>query len=1126
MRSFCPSASLAKSLMMLFLAVMLICVHTAALAAETQPEMAMPVVEETVIPSHAKADNDALIEEYVSSLFYPRFVSKDLNLGGRLEGNEAVLYRLMKASAEKIAAGESASTQLSYPIADVLETATFTPEDLGVAELLDASGQPTSEVVSKLQAYIAVDQQTLLDALVYDLPYDLYWFDKEEGMAGSTSYGFSWYSDGSAITINGSFNFSLAVAGAYQDGELYRFNTALASNAKTAASNAKALVTANAGNNDLTKLKNYKNAICNYVSYNQTAVDNKAAYGNPWQLVWVFDNDPETNVVCEGYSKAFEYLCNQTDFAGDIKVYCVTGDMQTNAAPGPHMWNMVAMDDGANYLVDVTNCDTDTWGYPDQLFMAYSTVGTASVSYRISTTEGYVTYSYDTSTRSSYTADELLLAGSAYTGSTKNVAVNAVNFPDSAFRAYISEHVDTNADGKLSPAEISAVTSMSLGNLNISSLTGVEHFTGLTSLEALNNSLTEIDLTELTSLNFLYLSGNNITEIDLTGLPLLDSLWLDGNPITEIDVTKNTMLYNLKLDYTDITEIDVTNNTALRTLDIQGTGVKTLDVSKNTELVQLICQNCGMENVDVSKNINLTSLWVSANELTRLDVSKNTKLTELFCAKNHLTWLDLSNNPLLTDLRGDANIVLAGTAPASYSFAAHPGFDGSKASSWQGADYNKETNAITNITGNYVRYTYDCGNGLSLMFTLSFAEEKVQINAAAFPDAAFRTYVLDQLDPNADGFLTPAEMAQITDIDVSSMGIKTLKGIEYFCNLTNLRCSDNELTELNLSSNFLLNLFVSSNALKKLDIGVQNTLSYLDVTGNYLTQLDLTHFPNLSVLYCSNNQLTQLELTGRDLTYCNVGTQYASNVLVINRGKNGYTIDLAPLKLDMDRVEVYNSDCWEVSPGVVGFAYQPDDLVYVWDTGLQDQEMEVVCQLSHLLDIDDPLPETTEGTRVPVKVYLSCGHSHPQALLYNGSSVVSVYSCVDDEYYDITLPVTQPGIQEFTVAATSGIPCRVSFTLITHAENKLTLPGKLDLIEEEAFAGLNIREVIVPEGVTDIEKNAFANCGNLALVTLPDSLESISNTAFDGCENLVILCAEDSTAHVFAQANNIRFLLK
>lgn len=781
MRSFCPSASLAKSLMMLFLAVMLICVHTAALAAETQPEMAMTVVEETVIPSHAKADNDALFEEYVSSLFYPRFVSKDLNLGGRLEGNEAVLYRLMKASAEKIAAGESASTQLSYPIADVLETTTFTPEDLGVAELLDASGQPTSEVVSKLQAYIAVNQQTLLDALVYDLPYDLYWFDKEEGMAGSTSYGFSWYSDGSAIMINGSFNFSLAVAGAYQDGELYRFNTALASNAKTAASNAKALVTANAGNNDLTKLKNYKNAICNYVSYNQTAVDNKAAYGNPWQLVWVFDNDPETNVVCEGYSKAFEYLCNQTNFAGDIKVYCVTGDMQTNAAPGPHMWNMVAMDDGANYLVDVTNCDTDTWGYPDQLFMAYSTVGTASVSYRISTTEGYVTYSYDTSTRSSYTADELLLADSAYTGSTKNVAVNAENFPD----------------------------------------------------------------------------------------------------------------------------------------------------------------------------------------------------------------------------------------------------------------------------------------------------------------AAFRTYVLDQLDPNADGYLTPAEMAQITDIDVSSMGIKTLKGIEYFCNLTNLRCSNNELT-----------------------------------------QLDLTPYPNLDALYCSNNQLTQLELTGRDLTYCNVGTQYASNVLVINRGKNGYTIDLAPLKLDMDRVEVYNSDCWEVSPGVVGFAYQPDDLVYVWDTGLEDQEMEVVCQLSHLLDIDDPLPETTEGTRVPVKVYLSCGHSHPQALLYNGSSVVSVYSCVDDEYYDITLPVTQPGIQEFTVAATSGIPCRVSFTLITHAENKLTLPGKLDLIEEEAFAGLNIREVIVPEGVTDIGKNAFANCGKLALVTLPDSLESISNTAFDGCENLVILCAEDSTAHVFAQANNIRFLLK
>lgn len=28
------------------------------------------------------------------------------------------------------------------------------------------------------------------------------------------------------------------------------------------------------------------------------------------ELIWVFDGDSSTNVVCEGYAKAFQYLCD------------------------------------------------------------------------------------------------------------------------------------------------------------------------------------------------------------------------------------------------------------------------------------------------------------------------------------------------------------------------------------------------------------------------------------------------------------------------------------------------------------------------------------------------------------------------------------------------------------------------------------------------------------------------------------------------------------------------------------------------------------------------------------------------------------------------------------------------
>jgi hypothetical protein len=68
-------------------------------------------------------------------------------------------------------------------------------------------------------------------------------------------------------------------------------------------------------------------------------------------------------------------------------------------------------------------------------------------------------------------------------------------------------------------------------------------------------------------------------------------------------------------------------------------------------------------------------------------------------------------------------------------------------------------------------------------------------------------------------------------------------------------------------------------------------------------------------------------------------------------------------------------------------------------------------------------------------------------------------------------------------------------------------------IGEDAFIGnANITSVIIPNGVTRIEKSAFgvanyldainSGCKNLKSVTLPDSLTYIGNYAFDMCVNL------------------------
>ncbi len=112
------------------------------------------------------------------------------------------------------------------------------------------------------------------------------------------------------------------------------------------------------------KLYLMKEIICSLTEYNQDAIQqNYNGTNDPWQMIYVFDGDPKTGVVCEGYSKAFQYLCDMVFPYNEPSCYCVSGLMSLIGQPGssPHMWNLVTIA-GQSYLVDVTNCDAGTVG--------------------------------------------------------------------------------------------------------------------------------------------------------------------------------------------------------------------------------------------------------------------------------------------------------------------------------------------------------------------------------------------------------------------------------------------------------------------------------------------------------------------------------------------------------------------------------------------------------------------------------------------------------------------------------------------------------------------------------------------------------------------------------------------
>ena len=57
-------------------------------------------------------------------------------------------------------------------------------------------------------------------------------------------------------------------------------------------------------------------------------------------------------------------------------------------------------------------------------------------------------------------------------------------------------------------------------------------------------------------------------------------------------------------------------------------------------------------------------------------------------------------------------------------------------------------------------------------------------------------------------------------------------------------------------------------------------------------------------------------------------------------------------------------------------------------------------------------------------------------------------------------------------------------------------------IEPYAFSGIGAEEVILPDGLVDINGEAFLNCSAMRILHIPSSVEKIGDIAFDGCNAL------------------------
>ena len=408
-----------KLLSLLISLALLLTILPSTVRAEGSQEEPQPVVGEceVFVTNHTVPEDDGyteaeLLEGYFFSVsgLYEDNSSPFLAPRPALPGELSSVYNEVKPMVKLVADGTRASTIFEIP-----GTWTKPKSEWGITGEVISADALTAEASAAIEAAFNLD--ALMQRMLSEMPYELYWFDKTEGIG--MSYGVSL--SGEILTVK-NLKLSMYISQAYakinEGGATYdpfTANTAKTSAAKRAAENATQVVAANTAKSDHEKLKAYLDYIKAAVSYNNEAANNNATpYGDPWQIIYVFDNDSSTNVVCEGYAKAFKHLCDLSSFSeSDLFCSLVTGTMTVGTSAGPHMWNIVTVG-GRNYLVDVTNCDADTVGAPDKLFLCGAAENVPSKKYTATAGSQSIVYEYDADTLSDYASSDLKLEKMPY----------------------------------------------------------------------------------------------------------------------------------------------------------------------------------------------------------------------------------------------------------------------------------------------------------------------------------------------------------------------------------------------------------------------------------------------------------------------------------------------------------------------------------------------------------------------------------------------------------------------------------------------------------------------------------------------------------------------------------------
>ena len=230
-----------------------------------------------------------------------------------------------------------------------------------------------------------------------------------------------------------------------------------------------------------------------------------------------------------------------------------------------------------------------------------------------------------------------------------------VSIPDAALRTSIEQALGKSPGETIIQDEMNSLTVLSMKNLGIKDLRGLETAKNLTWVNIDSNRVSDITpLSDLTNLEFLAFGDNRVSDITpLANLTNLESLYFFNNQVSDISslsaLTNLESLYFFNNQVSDISSLSaLTNLESLYFFNNQVSDISSLSALTNLQSLSF-SDNQVSDISSLSALTNLVVLYFSINQVSDISpLSTLTNLQSLSFSDNQVS--DISSLSALTNL--------------------------------------------------------------------------------------------------------------------------------------------------------------------------------------------------------------------------------------------------------------------------------------------------------------------------------------------------------------------------------------------------------------------------------------------------------------------------------------------